>query len=156
MKLIYCPICGDVVRLIESRWRLCACRVSGGQYNMDMTTATVGGHARVFGIGNPFFNELFQYLDDEGKARMRKDLYGRETDCWWGEWEGDVQIFRVESAEGPRVRLKVAPLSAAEVKLTVVDKRDYTVGRKKLKEVVVPRNHSPSFKRCRARQNSLG
>jgi len=33
MKLVRCNQCGDVTRLIHTKWRQCECGKSGGQYN---------------------------------------------------------------------------------------------------------------------------
>jgi hypothetical protein len=42
-KLIRCKKCEDIVRLVHTKWRKCECGKSGGQYNDDMISATVGG-----------------------------------------------------------------------------------------------------------------
>jgi|HubBroStandDraft_5_1064220.scaffolds.fasta_scaffold29551_4 hypothetical protein len=108
MKLLFCPNCRDVHGLVQQEWRLCICMKSGGQYNRDGMTATIGGQGRVFGVGNPFFDYLYQFLEPEGKKRMWKSLYGHtDGDVWWGEYSGDKQIFRIESPLGPVIKIKV-------------------------------------------------
>lgn len=166
MKLIYCPICGDVARLIPSKWRQCECGLSGGQYNADLMTATIGGSARVFGVGNPFFNEFWTGLSDEMQQAARKKYgYGGQSDCWWGEYPGDQQIFRIESPDGPRLQIvRVEPREnntlgrgSLERQYTnevfIVDRRDYTVdGKRGIKSVVVPANPNPSFHMAKAKR----
>jgi len=99
-------------------------------------TATLGGEARVFGVGNPFFEYLYPFLEEKGKRAMWKKLYGHELgDCWWGEYEGDNQILRIQDAKGPRLNLKVVNLVATGPDriltesgtnlVTVIDKREY-------------------------------
>ena len=136
MKLLFCPQCHDVHGLIEQEWRMCLCGQSGGQYNIDGMTATVGGQARVFGVGNPFFEYLYPFLEEKGKRAMWKKYYGHEMgDCWWGEYEGDIQILRVEDPKGPCLKIKVENLKVAGPDriptesgtnlITVIDKRRY-------------------------------
>jgi len=158
MKLLYCPICRDVHGIIEEKWRKCLCGQSGGQYNADGMTATVGGEARVFGVGNhPFFDPLFIYLTDEKKRELRQKYYGQpDTDAWWGEYPGDVQIFRVPDSRGPRVEIKVRRKNNTENEVIVTEKHRPVLcdGRpiEDLGSVVVPRN--PHFKaKTRWRQN---
>jgi hypothetical protein len=154
MKLLFCPDCHDVHGLVMQEWRKCLCGESGGQYNSDGMTATVGGKARVFGVGNPFFDPLYVYIQDtdlnHGLKKMQKDLYGHNKgDCWWGEYEGDKQIFRIQDAEGPRLRVKVTPLDGSYMNVKVTDKRWFSVAgvnsTQKLSDsiyrgVAVPRN----------------
>ena len=89
MKLIYCLECSDVVRLIHTKWRMCECELSGGQYNDDLITATVGGTCRILGIPNPFLKEeISYYIRDDARQWFRDKFgpYGQE-DIWWGERE---------------------------------------------------------------------
>lgn len=51
MKLLFCRICGDVVKL-ERRKRACRCRDVSGRYEADGANATVSQRAIVIGIGN--------------------------------------------------------------------------------------------------------
>jgi len=141
MKLLFCPDCYDVQGLIQPEWRTCYCKNSGGQYNADGMTATLGGRARVFGVGNPFFDYLYPFLEDEGRKKVRRKFYGHDFDAWWGEYEGDVQIFRISRSLGPRLLVKVRPYSVTENVVTIVDKREHWVdGLKNRVEVIVPRN----------------
>lgn len=103
MKLVYCPKCDDVFRLIGAEWRLCKCGRSGGRYASDNVTGLIGGQARVFGISNVFFMPEFPKMTGKQIKALHKE-YGYEEqrcECWWGEFEGDVQIERYESAFGP-------------------------------------------------------
>ena len=146
MKLLYCPVCADVVRLIAEEWRACDCGESGGQYNTDGMTATLGGLSRVFGVSNTFFNELWLVLNDEQKAAYREKNHYGPGDCWWGEFQGDTQIFRIAEASGPRLEVFVEKIDIRTNKVIVIDKREFTIDGKKQEFVVVPANPVPSFK----------
>jgi hypothetical protein len=101
MKLIYCPVCDDVFRVVSHEWRVCMCGRSGGQYNPDNLTSTVGGKAKVFGIPNPFFSETYM-APPEDIIRLRHKYNDTWiTDIWWGEYKGDWQIIRVNNPQGP-------------------------------------------------------
>lgn len=105
MKLIYCPRCKDIFRLYRA-WRRCRCGASGGGYQEDNVTATIGGEAEVFGIANPFFDSRYKLvicMEDKKLAEYRQENgYGdQRSECWWGEFEGDTQIERISEAGGP-------------------------------------------------------
>ena len=51
MKLIYCPICHDMARLVLATTVSCICEASWGQYE-DHLNATYGGKAIPLGIDN--------------------------------------------------------------------------------------------------------
>jgi len=157
MKLLFCPICHDALGLLGQEWRKCICGASGGQYNRDQMTATVGGLARVFGVGNPFFSELYPYTTPETRREMRKKYYGQpDTDAWWGEYPGDLQIFRIQSPDGPRLKIIIEHLGISEKtrqawepgqnRVIIVDKRPFTIDSKVLKEVIVPANFKPELR----------
>jgi hypothetical protein len=151
MKLLFCPDCHDAHELIPDEWRMCLCGASGGQYNADGMTATIGGRARVFGVGNTFFNELYPLLGAEAKKMVRQKYFGQETDAWWGEYKGDQQIFRIKSAKGPRLKVEMKLVVGRMVDIIVVDKRDYWIDGEFLKESVrVPQN--PGYKPPRKRK----
>jgi hypothetical protein len=149
MKLLYCEVCGDVVRLISKHWRKCECGKSGGQYNKDDMTATISGlFARVFGIGNPFFlPEYPAFKSSRSRIRfIRKFGYG-PTDCWWGDYPGERQLFHIKSPNGPRLRVKIIELATGTNLVEITDKRSYRIDfRADIKEVLVPANPKPSFK----------
>lgn len=150
MKLVYCPVCGDVVRLIEYEWRMCDCQNSGGQYNADRMTATVGGQGLVFGIGNYFFNDMFQWFTRAQRRRYRTEYTGQpDSDCWWSKHPAgrDTQIFVIDKPTGPRIRMKVTTKPGAKrSRITVTDRRRYTVAGKQRLTLEVPANPKPSFK----------
>lgn len=159
MKLLFCPICHDVLGLLGEEWRTCVCGCAGGQYNDDNMTATVGGAAKVIGIGNPFFNPLWIHLTPEKKRELRQQYYGQpDSDAWYGEYPGDIQIFRITSPNGPRLKVTVEPVQGSlqrtlnrwepgENKVTVVDERPFTIdGKDDLLTVVVPANISPAIR----------
>jgi len=136
MKLLFCPLCRDVRGLHYAEWRKCLCGESGGQYNEDNVTATIGGAARVFGIANPFFNELFPILETWQVEIVRKKwgYDDRRGECWWGEFGGDQQIMRIPSADGPRLVVR-----KDDGRVIIEDERtDYTIdGKTGVKEVHV-------------------
>lgn len=145
MKLLFCPLCHDAKSLVMPEWRVCLCGASGGQYNKDGMTATIGGAARVFGVGNPFFSELYPFLSEEGKKQVREKFFGQPTDAWWGEYPGDKQIFRIANADGPKLSIKIVTKGALDEKglarIVIKDKRDYTIdGQKNVRSVDVPIN----------------
>ena len=146
MKLLFCPACYDVIRLIPKRWRLCDCKQSGGQYNEDGMTATLGGLAKVLGIANPFFNELWSVLNEEQKKAYRDSHKYGPGDCWWGEFKGDTQIFRVNDPEGPRLKVLVESVDVQTNRIFIIDDRPYSIDGQKLESVDVPANPVPSFK----------
>ena len=100
-KLLYCPVCDDVIRLIDNEWRMCQCHRSGGQYTPDSETAVIGGKGKVFGIPNPFFYETYMAPPKDIVALRAKynDLW--ITEVWWGEYKGDPQLIRVHNPLGP-------------------------------------------------------
>lgn len=101
MKLIYCPVCDDVFRVESFTWRICNCGRSGGQYNPDNLTATIGGKAKVFGIPNPFFSDTYMAPPEDIIKIRHKYNDQWITDIWWGEYKGDWQIIRVNNPIGP-------------------------------------------------------
>jgi len=89
-------------------------------------TATVGGTARVFGVGNPFWDPLYPFLDEKSLKKMQQVFYGHtKGDCWWGEYEGDLQIMRIESALGPRLKIEIVPSYVGHNIIKVTDKRKF-------------------------------
>lgn len=148
MKLLHCRNCHDVVRLIHTRWRMCECKQSGGQYNLDLMTATLGGDCDVIGIPNPFFDEVYKYLSerDGGKQWYRDKLGWGTQDIWYGGGPEDIQIHRIKSAKGPRLSMTVKQIDETHTKSVITDKRDYLIDGKKLKFVIVENIMEPSFK----------
>ncbi len=149
MKLIRCKQCNDVVRLIEKQWRVCYCGKSGGQYNKDLMSATVAGDCDVVGISNLFFDDDFRKLTEKQKVKFRKKINHFPGEIWYGELEGDEQIFRIKNPKGPRLRMKVVILSKKRVKSIITDKRNYSIKRQrnnKPKFVILPNNLTPYFK----------
>lgn len=141
MKLIRCRNCEDIVRLIHTKWRRCECGSSGGQYNIDLLSATVGGDCEVIGIRNDFF-----HYDPFSKSRIEFD----RNHIIQGEYFGDVQIHRIESGDDPRLKMKVVRLNSTDNELFFNDKRKFIInidGDKTPKSITVPYNEDgPSFK----------
>lgn len=126
MKLIYCRTCRDVVKLIDTKWRICSCGMSGGQYNEDQITATIGGHCDIIGIPNPFFDDVFKHLSDpHGKEWYRRKNGWNTTDCWYGEYPGDKQVFRIKSPFGPPLKMRISKCNKNDILLTIIDDRSY-------------------------------
>lgn len=65
MKLIFCPNCSDIVRLMDYR-RECECKNSYGYYEKDGLNAVIGGEAIPWGISNPSFVRALQRRPEEG------------------------------------------------------------------------------------------
>jgi hypothetical protein len=144
MKLIRCKNCDDVVRLVHTKWRKCDCGKSGGQYNDELLSATVGGDCEVIGIRNDFFS-----AKPFSKERSKVDDKGARNNIIQGEYEGDVQIHRIESADGPKLKMKTEKIDDDTLKVTFTDDRKYTInlkGNKSPKTIELPANDSPSFK----------
>jgi hypothetical protein len=141
-KLIRCKKCEDIVRLVHTKWRKCECGESGGQYNDDMISATVGGDCEVIGIRNDYFaaKQFSKKRSDDG------DL----NNIIQGEYDGDVQIHRIKSGDGPKLKMEIEPINKTNNKITFTDDRKYTInvkGNKSPKTIEVPINkNGPSFK----------
>jgi len=138
MKLIRCKSCNDIVRLVQTKWRQCACKESGGQYNDDNISATVGGDCEVIGIRN-------DWVDGSKKDRQDKEL----NTIAQGEYLGDVQIHRIESGKGPRLKMDIEEIDNETNKVTFKDRRKYEVnvkGDKSPDTLEIPSNKKPSFK----------
>jgi hypothetical protein len=102
MKLLFCDRCLSVVQLLHIVWQTCVCKTCGGQYNPDSLTATIGGKCRVFGIANPFFWDTFpKDVTALPDFRKRWGYAQQQSECWWGEYEGDWQLLRIKNALGP-------------------------------------------------------
>ena len=140
MKLIKCNKCYDVVRLIAKEWRKCDCGKSGGQYNDDNLSATVGGDCEVIGLRNDYLyaKPFSKNRGADGKGQIIQ-----------GEYKGDVQIWRIKSADGPKLKCEIEQISDKEVLITFKDKRKYSInlkGNKQPKTIKMPYNKVPSFK----------
>jgi hypothetical protein len=65
MKLIFCPNCSDVVRLMDY-FRECECKESFGFYEADGLNATIGGKAIPIGFSNPTFKYALEHQPKDG------------------------------------------------------------------------------------------
>ncbi len=70
MKLIFCPKCSDVVKLIIGRRRTCECGKSSGLYSDDLY-ATYSGAAVPLGFSNP---SLVRALKSQPQAGLGQDF----------------------------------------------------------------------------------
>lgn len=141
MKLLWCPSCYDIVALRLEEWRLCFCRKVGGQYNSDGVTATIGGKGKVIGIANPFLaGSLPMDLSDRDVFRQKYYPEGQGQDVWFGDYEGDVQLIRVRSPFGPRVKVSTRLTDDSKgVILRIHDRRKYWIGPEvQRKEIQLP------------------
>lgn len=66
MKLIYCKLCQDVVRLIKDHDRKCSCGKSGGQYLDNLNAEYFGDNAVPIGFSNPDFRIALRNRPKEG------------------------------------------------------------------------------------------
>ena len=158
MKLIHCKECHDVVRLIHAEWRMCDCKATGGQYNDDLISATVGGDADVIGIPNPFFDEVFKFLIEENGGRdyyRKKHGWGKQ-DIWYGGGLGDFQVMLIKSPKGPKLSMTVEVVDKNHTKSIITDKRDYLVDGKRLPFVIIENQMHPSFKQIKKIKKSKG
>ncbi len=74
MKLIYCPLCTDVVRLKKQK-KFCECKKSWGKYEEDLLTSEIGGKAIVIGFSNnSFMNALKNKKTTEFDAFVIKEI----------------------------------------------------------------------------------
>jgi hypothetical protein len=127
---------------------MCDCKQSGGQYNEDLITATVGGNCEVFGISNLFFDVDFNKLSEDEKINYRKEINHYWCEIWFGEGLGDVQIHRIKSPKGPRLKMKVEWVDTNKTKSTFLDKRNYSLNlsdNKKPKYIITENEMKPSF-----------
>ncbi len=65
MKLIFCPVCYDIVKCQKSN-RTCQCGASGGRYAEDGLNAVYWGTAVPLGISNPSFVDAAMHRPKEG------------------------------------------------------------------------------------------
>lgn len=140
-KLIRCKECEDIVRLVHTKWRKCECGKSGGQYNDDMISATVGGDCEVIGLRNDYFTKK-QFSKDRNDKELNSIIQG--------EYDGDVQIHRIKSGDGPKLKMEIEAVDGKNNKITFTDDREYSInvkGNKSPKTIEVPINkNGPSFK----------
>jgi hypothetical protein len=140
-KLIRCKKCEDIVRLVHTKWRKCECGKSGGQYNDDMISATVGGECEVIGLRNDYFTKK-QFSKDRNDKELNSIIQG--------EYDGDVQIHRIKSGDGPKLKMEIEAVDGKNNKITFTDDREYSInvkGNKSPKTIEVPINkNGPSFK----------
>lgn len=66
MKLIFCPICHDVFRLISKK-RSCCCKQSWGKY-IDTLNAEIGGSSIPLGFNNPSFIRAIKNQPKDGEG----------------------------------------------------------------------------------------
>ena len=68
MKLIYCPICQDVVKLWhqDDEARFCHCGASFGKYDEDGLHATIYGEAIPLGFDNASLRDALKLRPEEG------------------------------------------------------------------------------------------
>lgn len=150
MKLLWCDVCHSVIQITSNEWRRCTCGRVGGQYNVDEVTATIGGKGRVFGISNPFFSLSWLTWAEETKQEFRRKHYpeGQGSDCWWGNYIGDVQLFWIESSKGPRLKTQSRLVSKKDnaqvirtVEIRIIDTRKRKIADKlNRRKVIIPAN----------------
>jgi hypothetical protein len=76
MKLIFCPACKDVLRLVVSKKpRSCMCGLSWGRYLKNKKDATIGGLAIPIGIDNKSFAQAVKKRTAHQKDAHNEFLY---------------------------------------------------------------------------------
>ncbi len=71
MKLLFCPICTDIVKLDYAE-RSCKCGRSSGFYHKDGWHATVSGEAVCLGIHNPDFAKAYGIMRDGSELTAKE------------------------------------------------------------------------------------
>jgi hypothetical protein len=140
MKLLWCDNCHDIIALRLEEWRNCICGKIGGQYNYDGVTATIGGEGRVFGVANPFLSVGWMIKTEEEKKELRDKYYpeGKGSDCWWGSYSGDVQLFFILNPKGPKLKITSIQKDNS-IEIRVKDRRKYWIdGKTRMKVVTLP------------------
>lgn len=66
MKLLFCPLCQDVVKMIEREPRACHCGASHGVVAADGIHATIRGHAIPLGFDNSSLAGALRSRPEEG------------------------------------------------------------------------------------------
>ena len=125
MKLLYCPHCGDVVRLFPEK-RFCKCGKSWGQYLEDNATTLQTYPGLSLGISNPDFKGALDAVV-ENPSYFSPILAIR---CWVNPTsEPDVK-FVVEDAdaEGTAEQESEAELPAEEVAASVTAEESEATG----------------------------
>jgi len=69
MKLIYCPVCHDILKLQSGNHRQCLCGKSWGSYWANGVDATIGGDAIPLGIDNRAFHDALLHRPKTGLGR---------------------------------------------------------------------------------------
>ena len=103
-----------------------------------------------------------------GSIEMWQKYFGPDTAvigvdvnpaCLEYKYDGDVQIHRIESGDGPKLKMKIEKLDDENNKITFTDDRKYTInlkGDKSPKTVEVPINkNGPSFKPFKKQKDSI-
>ena len=84
MKLLFCPECSDVIKLIVGELRSCQCGKVKGKY-IDNTHAEVDGEGYSLAIGNGSLMMACCKL----KPTQQRRPPGSEIICWVRPHEGD-------------------------------------------------------------------
>ena len=87
MKLLFCPVCQDVKKLLERRRRVCICGESWGQYTDDLN-AVLGGKALPLGIDNMTFVDAYHHIPEHGQG-ARFQAFFIEKKCPTVSYEED-------------------------------------------------------------------
>lgn len=81
MKLIFCPHCGDIVKLRSESWRSCYCGESYGVYHNDGLHASIAGGALPIGFDNFTFVDAVMNQPTRGMgARFTAFVIPKECD----------------------------------------------------------------------------
>jgi hypothetical protein len=66
MKLLFCPVCGDVVKLTH-QFRSCQCRACQGRYVSDDVVAVTGDCAEVIGLDSGGVHAALALVDSNDR-----------------------------------------------------------------------------------------
>lgn len=81
MKLIFCTVCHDIVKLTTER-RTCVCRESSGYYKRDLRTVKISGPAVPIGILNNEFMAAVEEFKKTGKEGNFTSFVIPKTSIW--------------------------------------------------------------------------
>lgn len=92
MKLIFCPVCQDILKLLYPL-RRCSCQSSWGYYRDDGLNAVIGGQAIPLGIANKSLQSALASRPEEGQG-SRFEAFVIPEKCPTIKDEGDGSEVR--------------------------------------------------------------
>jgi len=81
VKLLFCPVCQDVIKLGKDKKRFCECGESAGHYLEDGINANIYGRAIPIGFQNKSFVDALHYRPEDGWGeKFKAFVIPRECD----------------------------------------------------------------------------